>query len=41
MLRRVWKTENDLTFPIAGTGSAAMECCVGNLVDEGDKVLVF
>ena len=38
MLRTVWGTKNDLTFPISGTGSAGMETCVANLVAEGDKV---
>jgi len=41
MLRTVWGTKNELTFPISGTGSAGMETCVANLVAEGDKVLVL
>jgi len=41
MLRTVWGTKNDLTFPISGTGSAGMETCVANLVAKDDKVLVL
>jgi alanine-glyoxylate transaminase/serine-glyoxylate transaminase/serine-pyruvate transaminase len=40
MLRYVFKTENRLTIPISGTGSAGMEACLVNLVGEGDEVLV-
>lgn len=41
MLRTVWGTKNELTFPISGTGSAGMETCVANLVAKDDKVLVL
>ena len=40
MLRRVFQTENELTFPVSGTGSAGMETCLVNLMEEGDGVLV-
>ena len=40
MLRRVFRTENELTFAVSGTGSAAMETAVVNLVEPGDSVLV-
>ncbi len=40
-LRRLFLTENDLTFPVSGTGSAGMEACLANLIEDGDKVLVF
>ena len=40
MLRRVFKTENELTFAVSGTGSAGMETAVVNLVEPGDSVLV-
>ena len=33
MLRLVFKTENEMTFPISGTGSAGMETCFVNLVE--------
>lgn len=40
LLRYLFQTENELTIPISGTGSAAMETCIANLVEPGDKVLV-
>ena len=40
LLRYTWQTNNDFTIPVSGTGSAAMEACMANLVVEGDKVLV-
>jgi len=40
MLRYVFQTENEVTIPISGTGSAAMEAAVANMVEPGDKVLV-
>lgn len=40
MLRWLFHTENELTFPVSGTGSAGMEACLANLVEEGDTVLV-
>lgn len=40
MLRQVFRTENELTFAVSGTGSAGMEACIVNLVEPGDRVLV-
>ena len=40
MLRRIFRTKNDLTFPISGTGSAGMEFCFANLVEEGEEVVI-
>ena len=40
LLRYVFQTENQLTIPISGTGSAAMEAAVANFVEPGDPVLV-
>ncbi len=40
MLREVFGTTNELTFPISGTGSAGMETAFVNLVEPGDRVLV-
>jgi len=40
LLRYVFETENGLTIPISGTGSAAMEASVANMVEPGDSVLV-
>lgn len=40
MLRAVFRTENELTMPMSGTGSAGMETCLVNIVEPGDRVLV-
>ncbi len=40
LLRYVFETENDLTIPISGTGSAAMEAALCNFIEPGDKVLI-
>jgi alanine-glyoxylate transaminase/serine-glyoxylate transaminase/serine-pyruvate transaminase len=40
LLRYVFETENQLTIPISGTGSAAMEAAVANMVEPGDQVLI-
>jgi len=40
LLRRVFQTENTLTLPISGTGSAGLEACVVNLVEPGDEVVI-
>src|SRR5438105_8782911 len=40
MLRGVFTTKNQLTFPVSGTGSAGMETCVVNLVEPGDRMVV-
>ena len=40
MLRRVFQTQNELTFAVSGTGSAGMETAVVNLVEPGDSVLI-
>jgi len=40
MLRKVFLTENEMTFPISGTGSAGMEFCFANLVEHGDEVII-
>lgn len=40
MLRQVYQTRNQLTFPVSATGMAGMEACVVNLVEPGDKVVV-
>src|SRR5660398_332236 len=40
LLRRVFRTQNQLTIPVSGTGSAGMEACFVNLVEPGDRVLV-
>lgn len=40
LLRYVFETDNRLTIPVSGTGSAAMEAAVANMVEPGEKVLV-
>lgn len=40
LLRYVFQTENRLTIPVSGTGSAAMEASMANMVEPGDRVLV-
>lgn len=39
-LRALFGTHNRFTLPIAGTGTAGMECLVANLVGPGDRVVV-
>ncbi|HSR47482.1 MAG TPA: alanine--glyoxylate aminotransferase family protein [Anaerolineales bacterium] len=39
MLRSVFQTENALTLAVSGTGTAAMEAAIGNLVEPGDAML--
>src|SRR5215813_8309313 len=40
MLREVFRTKNQLTFPVSATGTAGMETCLVNLIEPGDKALV-
>jgi alanine-glyoxylate transaminase / serine-glyoxylate transaminase / serine-pyruvate transaminase len=40
MLRSIFRTRNDLTFAVSGTGSAGMECALVNLIEPGDLVAV-
>jgi alanine-glyoxylate transaminase/serine-glyoxylate transaminase/serine-pyruvate transaminase len=40
LLRYAWQTHNELTYPVPGTGSAAMEATLANVVEPGDRVLV-
>jgi alanine-glyoxylate transaminase/serine-glyoxylate transaminase/serine-pyruvate transaminase len=40
LLRYVFQTENELTIPVSGTGSAAMETAIANMVEPGDAVLI-
>jgi alanine-glyoxylate transaminase/serine-glyoxylate transaminase/serine-pyruvate transaminase len=41
LLQQVMQTENDVTLPLSGTGSAGMEACFVNLVEEDDPVLIL
>jgi alanine-glyoxylate transaminase/serine-glyoxylate transaminase/serine-pyruvate transaminase len=40
LLRSTFRTNNRLTFPVSGTGSAGMETCVVNLIEPGDRMVV-
>src|SRR5688500_17236068 len=39
-LRQVFRTNNEMTLAVSGTGSAGMETVFVNLIEPGDKVLV-
>jgi len=39
-LRTVFRTENDMTMAISGTGTAGMEAAIYNVVEPGDTVVV-
>lgn len=39
-LRTVFRTANELTLAVSGTGSAGMEACLANVVEPGDKALI-
>jgi alanine-glyoxylate transaminase/serine-glyoxylate transaminase/serine-pyruvate transaminase len=39
-LRAAFKTNNALTLPISGTGSAGMEACFVNLLEPGDAAII-
>ena len=39
-LRTVFRTENDMTIAISGTGTAGMEAAIYNVVEPGDTVVV-
>ena len=40
LLRYAWQTDNELTIAVSGTGSAAMEATLANVVEPEDIVLV-
>ncbi len=40
LLRYTWQTNNRLTIPISGTGSAAMEASLANALEAGDIALI-
>ncbi len=40
LLRHLFQTDNQLTIPVSGTGSAGMETCFVNLIEPGDEVVV-
>jgi len=40
LLRFLFQTQNPLTIPVSGTGTAGMETCLANLVEPGEEVVV-
>lgn len=40
LMRRMFVTENRLTFPVSGTGSAGMETATTNLLEPGDTAVI-
>lgn len=40
LLRYVFQTDNELTIPVSGTGSAGMEASVANALEPGDVILI-
>jgi alanine-glyoxylate transaminase/serine-glyoxylate transaminase/serine-pyruvate transaminase len=39
-LRFVFETENRVTFPVSGTGTAGMEAAMGNVVEPDEEVII-
>lgn len=39
-LRSLFGTVNPFTLPLTGTGMAGMECCLNNLIEPGDVVVI-
>lgn len=39
-LRALFRTENRMTYPISGPGTAAMEACLANLLEPGETVAI-
>ena len=40
LLRYLYQTDNQLTIPVSGTGSAAMEAALCNFIEPGDDVVI-
>src|SRR5512137_1540183 len=40
LLRYVFRTQNKLTFPVSGTGSAGMEAAFDNFLEPGDTAVI-
>jgi len=40
LLRYAFQTDNRLTMPVSGPGTAGMETCISNLVEPGDTVVI-
>jgi alanine-glyoxylate transaminase/serine-glyoxylate transaminase/serine-pyruvate transaminase len=40
MLQEVFRTRNEMTFPVSAPGSAGMEACVANFLEAGDTAVI-
>ena len=40
LMQTVYRTKNQMTLAVSGTGSAGMETCVCNLIEPGDEMIV-
>src|SRR4030042_491592 len=40
LLRAAFRTQNEHTIAVSGTGSAGMEACVANLIETGERAIV-
>ena len=40
LLRFVFQTQNEMTIPVSGTGSAGMEAALCNFIEPGDRVVI-
>ena len=40
-IQYIFQTKNDLTFAVSGSGHAAMECAIMNLLEQGETLLVL
>ena len=40
LLRYAWQSNNRVTLPMSGTGSAAMEASIANFIEEGEKISI-
>jgi alanine-glyoxylate transaminase/serine-glyoxylate transaminase/serine-pyruvate transaminase len=40
LLRIVFRTGNEITFPVSGTGSAGMESAIASLIEDGDEAVI-
>jgi len=40
LLRQTFRTQNQMTFPVSGTGSAGMEAALVNLLEPGDAAVI-
>ncbi|MFW9779557.1 MAG: pyridoxal-phosphate-dependent aminotransferase family protein [Candidatus Heimdallarchaeota archaeon] len=41
LLRKLFMTDNEATYPVSGTGSSGMETCLVNLIEPKDRVLIL